>query len=169
MRIRMHLLCSRRFILRRSRRLTVLSTLSTDSRQLARHTKTTPPPLISIMSALKENMMAAVAANGTQKVVNSSCASSLRSQTDAEAVREFTGGAGQPIPNQPCVMDKTEVDFISKMILDETMELLVCHYRFRFFDFAVFTILCSASLCPVPSCLMTFKSPHLYISLFNIL
>mmetsp|Transcript_28935 Transcript_28935/g.93591 ORF Transcript_28935/g.93591 Transcript_28935/m.93591 type:complete len:197 (+) Transcript_28935:93-683(+) len=45
-------------------------------------------------------------------------------QTDAEAVREFTMEAGQPTPDRPIPMTTDEVKFISKMILDETMELL---------------------------------------------
>ena len=45
-------------------------------------------------------------------------------QTDAEAVREFTQEAGQPAPDRPVPMTTDEVKFISKMILDETMELL---------------------------------------------
>jgi len=44
-------------------------------------------------------------------------------------VREFTAGAGQPTPNQPIPMNPTEVDFISKMILDEVMELLATVYE----------------------------------------
>jgi len=43
-------------------------------------------------------------------------------------VREFTVGAGQTCPDRPEVMDKKEVDFISKMILDEVMELLATVY-----------------------------------------
>ncbi|KAH9257010.1 hypothetical protein BASA81_004831 [Batrachochytrium salamandrivorans] len=42
----------------------------------------------------------------------------------ASRVREFTLGAGQPSPDTPQVMTKEEVLFISKMILDEVMELV---------------------------------------------
>ena len=45
-------------------------------------------------------------------------------QTNAEAVREFTAGAGQPTPDTPLPMTDDEVRFITKMILDETMELM---------------------------------------------
>merc|ERR1712018_993139 len=45
-------------------------------------------------------------------------------QTNAEAVREFTQGAGQPTPDTPTAMTDDEVRFITKMILDETMELM---------------------------------------------
>eukprot|EP00746_Dinoflagellata_sp_MGD_P160456 gnl/MRDRNA2_/MRDRNA2_87223_c0_seq1.p1 gnl/MRDRNA2_/MRDRNA2_87223_c0~~gnl/MRDRNA2_/MRDRNA2_87223_c0_seq1.p1 ORF type:complete len:375 (-),score=103.96 gnl/MRDRNA2_/MRDRNA2_87223_c0_seq1:255-1379(-) len=44
-------------------------------------------------------------------------------QTPAEAVREFTFEAGQPTPERPELMTDDEVQFISKMILDETLEL----------------------------------------------
>ena len=52
----------------------------------------------------------------------------VRAKSDSEHVREFTGGAGQPIPNKPCPMTETEVDFITKMVLDEVMELLATVY-----------------------------------------
>lgn len=52
-----------------------------------------------------------------------------KATNDAEHVREFTAGAGQPTPNQPIPMNETEVDFISKMILDEVMELLATVYE----------------------------------------
>jgi len=42
----------------------------------------------------------------------------------ASQVREFTMGAGQPCPDRPEVMTREEVEFISKMILDEVMELM---------------------------------------------
>jgi len=42
---------------------------------------------------------------------------------DALNVREFTAGAGQPTPERPCVMSEGEVLFLSKMMLDEIMEL----------------------------------------------
>src|SRR5271170_2315994 len=38
-------------------------------------------------------------------------------------VREFTQGAGQECPDHPCAMTLEEVNFISKMVLDELMEL----------------------------------------------
>ena len=50
------------------------------------------------------------------------------SLSNAAAVREFTGGAGQPTPERPCAMNEDEVRFITKMILDETMELLATMY-----------------------------------------
>merc|ERR1719277_2161620 len=43
--------------------------------------------------------------------------------TPAEAVREFTFESGKPTPDKPEVMTKGEVRFISKMILDEMLEL----------------------------------------------
>ena len=43
-------------------------------------------------------------------------------------VREFTLGAGQACPDRPEVMDAKEVNFISKMILDEVMELMATVY-----------------------------------------
>ena len=49
----------------------------------------------------------------------------FQTQTDSEAVREFTAGAGQPAPTHPTKsMTDAEVKFLTKMILDETMELM---------------------------------------------
>ena len=39
--------------------------------------------------------------------------------SDAEKVREFTYEAGQPCPEKPKLMNVEEVNFITKMILDE--------------------------------------------------
>lgn len=47
---------------------------------------------------------------------------------DADHVREFTGGAGQPTPDKPVLMSKDEVCFLGKMVLDETMELMATVY-----------------------------------------
>ena len=44
--------------------------------------------------------------------------------SDAEHVREFTAGAGQPVPDRPSPMTDEETKFITKMIIDETLELL---------------------------------------------
>jgi hypothetical protein len=44
-------------------------------------------------------------------------------QSDAQHVREFTAGAGQPTPERPCLMTEDEVKFLGKMMLDEIMEL----------------------------------------------
>jgi predicted HAD superfamily Cof-like phosphohydrolase len=49
-------------------------------------------------------------------------------QSNSEAVREFTSGAGQPCPDFPEPMNESEVDFIGKMILDEVMELFAVMY-----------------------------------------
>merc|ERR1719473_997632 len=46
-----------------------------------------------------------------------------RTQSPAEAVREFTFESGKPTPETPEVMSEDEVHFISKMILDEVLEL----------------------------------------------
>jgi predicted HAD superfamily Cof-like phosphohydrolase len=45
-------------------------------------------------------------------------------KSNSDDVREFTSGAGQPTPDKPCVMNNDEVIFLTKMILDETMELM---------------------------------------------
>mmetsp|Transcript_998 Transcript_998/g.1268 ORF Transcript_998/g.1268 Transcript_998/m.1268 type:complete len:172 (+) Transcript_998:40-555(+) len=42
--------------------------------------------------------------------------------SDAEAVCEFTRGAGQPVLDTPEPMNKDEVFFLAKMMLDEIME-----------------------------------------------
>eukprot|EP00960_Hanusia_phi_P019004 560413-Hanusia_phi.AAC.1 len=42
---------------------------------------------------------------------------------DADDVREFTVGAGQGSPEEPSVMSEEEVRFITKMIVDEVLEL----------------------------------------------
>ena len=57
----------------------------------------------------------------TQHVLIHCCPSKMASP--AEAVREFTIGAGQPAPDAPQLMNADEVHFISKMIVDETLEL----------------------------------------------
>lgn len=44
-------------------------------------------------------------------------------KTDSEKVRYFTYCAGQVTPNKPEVMNKEEVHFLVKMMLDEIMEL----------------------------------------------
>jgi len=43
--------------------------------------------------------------------------------SDAEKVREFTFEAGQPVPDKPQLMGIKEVNFITKMVLDELLEL----------------------------------------------
>jgi predicted HAD superfamily Cof-like phosphohydrolase len=47
---------------------------------------------------------------------------------DADHVREFTCGAGQPTPDKPVLMSKDEVCFLGKMVLDEVMELFATVY-----------------------------------------
>jgi predicted HAD superfamily Cof-like phosphohydrolase len=47
---------------------------------------------------------------------------------DADDVREFTSGTGQPTPATPELMSEAEVSFIGKMILDEVMELFATVY-----------------------------------------
>jgi predicted HAD superfamily Cof-like phosphohydrolase len=48
---------------------------------------------------------------------------SVGAVTPSEHVREFTAGAGQPTPDTPELMTAEEVHFITKMIIDETLEL----------------------------------------------
>ena len=48
--------------------------------------------------------------------------------SDAEHVRQFTREAGQAVPSTPQAMNKEEVNFIGKMILDEVMELFQTVY-----------------------------------------
>lgn len=55
-------------------------------------------------------------------------AGSQPTQSDSMHVREFTAGAGQPVPNHPIPMTAPQVDFITKMVLDEVMELLATVY-----------------------------------------
>ena len=47
----------------------------------------------------------------------------MSTQSNAEAVLEFTLGAGQAVASTPSPMSKEEVKFIGKMILDEVLEL----------------------------------------------
>merc|ERR1712147_614052 len=49
--------------------------------------------------------------------------------TPAEAVLEFTAESGKPTPEKPEVMTLEEVRFISKMILDEMLELWATLYH----------------------------------------
>merc|ERR1719507_703415 len=41
----------------------------------------------------------------------------------ARAVREFTRACDQPTPNTPQLMSREEVTFITKMVIDELLEL----------------------------------------------
>lgn len=41
----------------------------------------------------------------------------------ARAVRQFTYACDQPIPEKPQLMNRAEVEFITKMVLDELLEL----------------------------------------------
>lgn len=43
--------------------------------------------------------------------------------SDSHLVREFTAGAGQAVPDRPCVMSVEEVKFLGEMMLDEIMEM----------------------------------------------
>merc|ERR1719461_1888245 len=44
-------------------------------------------------------------------------------QCHAQAVRNFTRACAQPTPNRPELMNVNEVDFLTKMLLDEVLEL----------------------------------------------
>jgi predicted HAD superfamily Cof-like phosphohydrolase len=46
------------------------------------------------------------------------------SVSDAVLVKEFTEATGNPIPDKPQKMNKEQVHFITKMIIDEVKELL---------------------------------------------
>eukprot|EP00483_Globobulimina_turgida_P002803 UN02808 len=63
-----------------------------------------------------------ISANNESKINEESCSSSAH-KSDAEKVREFTYEAGQPVPDKPVLMGVDEVNFITKMILDELLEL----------------------------------------------
>ena len=47
----------------------------------------------------------------------------MSTQSNADAVLEFTLRAGQAVASKPSPMSKEEVKFIGKMILDEVLEL----------------------------------------------
>merc|ERR1719450_379597 len=49
-------------------------------------------------------------------------------KSNAQKVLEFTTQTGTPCPNVPHMMDKKETNFITKMILDEVLELLATQY-----------------------------------------
>ena len=76
------------------------------------------------MDKLLKPSTVAEMADTVKKSMGSLSTKPAAGQTDAEAVREFTQEAGQPTPDRPVPMTTDEVKFISKMILDETMELL---------------------------------------------
>jgi len=76
------------------------------------------------MDKLLKPSTVAEMADTVKKSMGSLSTKPAAGQTDAEAVREFTMEAGQPTPDRPIPMTTDEVKFISKMILDETMELL---------------------------------------------
>jgi len=46
-----------------------------------------------------------------------------KTQCHAAAVREFTRACGQPVPKTPQLMNRKEVEFITRMVLDELLEL----------------------------------------------
>ncbi len=66
--------------------------------------------------------------------------------SQAEHVREFTAGAGQPTPDMPELMSHEEVHFITKMIIDETLELWARRFR------CMRSILTEIYLCQARSC-----------------
>jgi predicted HAD superfamily Cof-like phosphohydrolase len=47
----------------------------------------------------------------------------MNSDSDSELVRQFTKESGTNVPNEPQLMNKEEVLFLIKMMLDEIMEL----------------------------------------------
>ena len=53
----------------------------------------------------------------------------MKTQSNAEAVREFTKGAGQPAPDAPQPMTKKDVFFLAKMMLDEVRAPAKCLVR----------------------------------------
>eukprot|EP00494_Astrolonche_serrata_P032696 UN32965 len=53
----------------------------------------------------------------------------LKDQSNALHVKQFTEETGTKCPNQPCLMNKDEVEFVSKMILDEMLELMATHHE----------------------------------------
>ena len=50
----------------------------------------------------------------------------MSTKSDADHVLEFTLGAGQKCESTPTPLDKKATNFISKMILDEGINLLTC-------------------------------------------
>jgi len=64
-----------------------------------------------------------LAVNVTPKSMKKCDEYGLENMSDAEKVREFTFEAGQPVPEKPQLMGIKEVNFITKMILDELLEL----------------------------------------------
>jgi len=67
--------------------------------------------------------MDALAANVVPASLKRCGAKGSEAMSDAERVREFTFEAGQPVPEKPQLMGIEEVNFITKMILDELLEL----------------------------------------------
>ena len=62
------------------------------------------------------------------KQTSTSSSKTLETKTDSQHVLEFTTGTGFNCPNSPEPLNSKEVDFITKMILDETMELQATLY-----------------------------------------
>jgi len=60
---------------------------------------------------------------GGQQAAAAAQAPPPRNHCHATAVRNFTRACGQPIPNTPQMMNRSEVEFITKMVLDELLEL----------------------------------------------
>jgi len=87
------------------------------------------PKVTKVGKENKENMepenagMVALGVNAMPASMKKSDAKGSEHMSDAEKVREFTFEAGQQVPEQPQLMGIKEVNFITKMILDELLEL----------------------------------------------
>jgi len=71
-----------------------------------------------------------------------------RIQCHATAVRNFTRACGQPTPNTPQLMNRSEVEFITKMILDELLELNATVMSSSDAKTSIFNMLKVAKDCP---------------------
>lgn len=65
-------------------------------------------------------------------------------KTDAELVREFTKESGSDVPNKPELMNKDEVFFLIKMMLDEIMELAATVADPQFTKFNMIKMICDS-------------------------
>jgi len=71
-----------------------------------------------------------------------------RNHCHATAVRNFTKACGQPTPCTPQLMNRSEVEFITKMILDELLELNATVMSSSDAKMSIFNMLKVAKDCP---------------------
>lgn len=76
-----------------------------------------------IASNLQQHLNVPGHHQGTPKFQEQTAVAPVKNHCHATAVRNFTRACGQSTPNTPQLMNRPEVEFITKMVLDELLEL----------------------------------------------